>query len=79
MVGIFDLATNVTEGIRNTTMVFDEDELERVRYPRFIPPDGIIKVDVKKDVLRSLLRSLFLLFLLLHSPIRCTKLMDSFY
>jgi vacuolar protein sorting-associated protein 13A/C len=43
VVGIFDLATNVTEGIRNTTMVFDEDELDRVRYPRLIPIDGVIK------------------------------------
>ncbi|KAG9243121.1 hypothetical protein BJ878DRAFT_543588 [Calycina marina] len=41
--GVFDLASNVSEGIRNTTTVFDDAELERVRYPRFIEHDGIIR------------------------------------
>lgn len=45
VVGVFDFASNVTEGIRNTTTVFDQDELDRVRLPRFIGSDGILKVN----------------------------------
>ncbi|KAJ3072035.1 hypothetical protein HDU98_004400 [Podochytrium sp. JEL0797] len=40
-IGVFDLATNVAEGIRNTTTVFDK-ELEKIRLPRFISKDGIL-------------------------------------
>ncbi|KAH6603756.1 vacuolar sorting-associated 13 [Trichoderma cornu-damae] len=42
-VGILDMASNVSEGIRNTTTVFDGAELERTRYPRFVPNDGIVR------------------------------------
>ncbi|GAB1518861.1 Vacuolar protein sorting-associated protein 13 [Rhizoctonia solani] len=42
VIGVFDLAANVTEGIRNTTTVFDNNQSERVRKPRHIPPDGIL-------------------------------------
>ncbi|KAH7312762.1 hypothetical protein B0I35DRAFT_481183 [Stachybotrys elegans] len=42
-VGVLDLASNVSEGIRNTTTVFDGSELDRSRYPRFIPSDGIVR------------------------------------
>jgi vacuolar protein sorting-associated protein 13A/C len=42
VVGVFDLMSNVSEGIRNTTTVFDK-ELERQRLPRFIPKGGYIK------------------------------------
>jgi vacuolar protein sorting-associated protein 13A/C len=42
-VGVLDMASNVSEGIRNTTTVFDGSELERTRYPRFIPNDGIVR------------------------------------
>ncbi|KFA74354.1 hypothetical protein S40288_06674 [Stachybotrys chartarum IBT 40288] len=42
-VGVLDLASNVSEGIRNTTTVFDGSELDRTRYPRFIPMDGIVR------------------------------------
>lgn len=42
-VGILDMASNVSEGIRNTTTVFDGQELDRTRYPRFIPLDGIVR------------------------------------
>lgn len=42
-IGIFDLASNVSEGIRNTTTVFDGEGLDRVRLTRFIPQDGIIR------------------------------------
>lgn len=42
-VGVLDMASNVSEGIRNTTTVFDGTELDRTRYPRFIPQDGIVR------------------------------------
>lgn len=41
-VGVFDLASNVSEGIRNTTTVFDKPERDRVRLPRHVPSDGIL-------------------------------------
>ncbi|KAG6381178.1 vacuolar protein sorting-associated protein 13 [Boletus reticuloceps] len=41
-VGVFDLASNVSEGIRNTTTVFDKPERDRVRPPRHVPPDGVL-------------------------------------
>lgn len=42
-VGVLDMASNVSEGIRNTTTVFDGQELDRARFPRFIPNDGIVR------------------------------------
>ncbi|KAK9477512.1 hypothetical protein V1514DRAFT_282762 [Lipomyces japonicus] len=42
-IGIFDLASNVSEGIRNTTTVFDNDGIDRVRLPRFIGREMIVK------------------------------------
>lgn len=42
VVGVFDLASNVSEGIKNTTTVFETD-LDRQRLPRFISSDGILK------------------------------------
>ncbi|KAI0068196.1 hypothetical protein BV25DRAFT_1793389 [Artomyces pyxidatus] len=41
VVGFFDLASNLSEGVRNTTMVFDNPARDRVRVPRHIPADGI--------------------------------------
>merc|ERR1711964_316858 len=35
-IGVFDLASNVSESIRNTTTVFDGDGLDRVRFTRFM-------------------------------------------
>ncbi|BFZ60577.1 Vacuolar protein sorting-associated protein 13 [Saitoella coloradoensis] len=43
MIGVFDLASNVTEGIRNTTTVFDENAIDRVRVPRYIGRDGVVR------------------------------------
>ncbi|KAH8120322.1 vacuolar protein sorting-associated protein vps13 [Phellopilus nigrolimitatus] len=43
VVGVFDLAANVTEGIRNTTTVFDAPQRDRVRKPRHIPADGVLQ------------------------------------
>jgi vacuolar protein sorting-associated protein 13A/C len=42
-IGVLDLASNVSEGIRNTTTVFDGSELDRVRLARFIPADGVVR------------------------------------
>lgn len=42
-IGFFDLASNVSEGIRNTTTVFDTDGLEKVRLPRYVSYDGVIR------------------------------------
>lgn len=42
-IGFFDLASNVSEGIRNTTTVFDANGLEKVRLPRYISYDGVIR------------------------------------
>ncbi|KAF9015159.1 vacuolar protein sorting-associated protein 13 [Cyathus striatus] len=43
VVGVFDLASNVSEGIRNTTTVFDSPERDRIRLPRLIPADGTLR------------------------------------
>ncbi|OTB12018.1 hypothetical protein K445DRAFT_26054 [Daldinia sp. EC12] len=50
-VGVFDLASNVSEGIRNTTTVFDGSELDRVRLTRFIPADGIVRPYNQREAL----------------------------
>jgi vacuolar protein sorting-associated protein 13A/C len=42
-IGLFDLASNVSEGIRNTTTVFDTEGLDKVRLPRYIPHDGVVR------------------------------------
>ncbi|OSD03423.1 vacuolar protein sorting-associated protein 13 [Trametes coccinea BRFM310] len=42
VIGVLDLASNVTEGIRNTTTVFDNPARDRVRMPRLIPADGVL-------------------------------------
>ncbi|EJD47755.1 vacuolar protein sorting-associated protein vps13 [Auricularia subglabra TFB-10046 SS5] len=42
VVGVFDLASNVAEGIRNTTTVFDRPNRDRVRYARLVPADGVL-------------------------------------
>jgi vacuolar protein sorting-associated protein 13A/C len=40
---MFDFASNVTEGVRNTTTLFDRDPLDRLRRPRFIAKDGVVR------------------------------------
>ncbi|KAJ2378121.1 Vacuolar protein sorting-associated protein 13 [Coemansia sp. RSA 2607] len=50
VIGMFDLASNVTEGIRNTTTVFERD-LDRQRLPRHIGRDGIITVYSGREAL----------------------------
>ncbi|ORX96417.1 hypothetical protein K493DRAFT_329607 [Basidiobolus meristosporus CBS 931.73] len=43
VVGVFDMANNVTEGIRNTTILFDQNQSERIRLPRYVGRDGILR------------------------------------
>ncbi|KAJ2582997.1 Vacuolar protein sorting-associated protein 13 [Coemansia sp. RSA 1836] len=50
VIGMFDLASTVTEGIRNTTTVFERD-LDRQRLPRHIGRDGIITAYSGRDAL----------------------------
>ncbi|TCD71537.1 hypothetical protein EIP91_008918 [Steccherinum ochraceum] len=42
VIGVFDLASNVAEGVRNTTTVFDNPARDRVRLPRHVPADGVL-------------------------------------
>jgi len=49
--GVFDLASNVSEGIRNTTTVFDGEGLDRVRLTRFISADGIVRPYNQREAL----------------------------
>ncbi|KAL7343935.1 hypothetical protein BJY59DRAFT_711306 [Rhodotorula toruloides] len=50
-VGIFDFANNVTEGIRNTTTVFDQTGIDRVRLPRFTASDGVLRPYSEREAL----------------------------
>ncbi|KAK4052926.1 Vacuolar protein sorting-associated protein 13 [Microbotryomycetes sp. JL221] len=50
-VGFFDLANNITEGIRNTTTVFDQSSIDRVRLPRFTASDGILRPYSEREAL----------------------------
>lgn len=51
LIGVLDAASNVTEGIRNTTTVFDGSELDRVRLTRFVPSDGIVRPYDQREAL----------------------------
>ena len=51
VVGVFDLASNVTEGIRNTTTVFDTNDIDRIRLPRFVADDKILRVYQQREAL----------------------------
>lgn len=42
-IGIFDFASNMSEGIRNSTTMFESSELDRVRLPRYISYDRVIR------------------------------------
>ncbi|KAI9493351.1 hypothetical protein BDB00DRAFT_946102 [Zychaea mexicana] len=41
--GVFDMASNVGQGIRNSTTPTDTNDIVRIRFPRYIGPDGILK------------------------------------
>ncbi|KAL1915167.1 uncharacterized protein VTP21DRAFT_7648 [Calcarisporiella thermophila] len=51
VVGVLDLASNVSEGIRNTTTVFDANDIERVRLPRHIGRDRILRPYSQREAL----------------------------
>jgi vacuolar protein sorting-associated protein 13A/C len=42
-IGVFDLASSIAEGVKNTTTVFDQEGLDHVRLTRFIGVDGIVR------------------------------------
>ncbi|KAE8146951.1 hypothetical protein BDV25DRAFT_161484 [Aspergillus avenaceus] len=50
-IGAFDLASNLAEGVRNTTTVFDAEGLDRVRLTRFIATDGIVRPFSQREAL----------------------------
>ncbi|PVI04174.1 vacuolar protein sorting-associated protein 13 [Periconia macrospinosa] len=50
-IGAFDLASNMAEGVRNTTTVFDQEGLDRVRLPRYIGTDGIVRPYSQREAL----------------------------
>ena len=50
-IGAFDLASSVAEGVRNTTTVFDQEGLDRVRLTRFIGIDGIVRPYSQREAL----------------------------
>ncbi|CAK9783702.1 putative late endosome to vacuole transport-related protein [Cutaneotrichosporon oleaginosum] len=43
VVGVMDFISASTEGIRNTTTVFDTNAIDRVRLPRFIANDAVLR------------------------------------
>ncbi|KAF5375265.1 hypothetical protein D9758_000284 [Tetrapyrgos nigripes] len=51
VVGVFDLASNVSEGIRNTTTVFDNPERDRSRLPRLVPHDNVLRPYVAREAM----------------------------
>ncbi|KAL2866549.1 membrane morphogenesis protein VPS13 [Aspergillus lucknowensis] len=53
-IGAFDLASNLAEGVRNTTTVFDAEGLDRVRLTRFIGMDGIVRPYSQREALGQL-------------------------
>ncbi|KAF5097110.1 hypothetical protein D0Z00_002508 [Geotrichum galactomycetum] len=42
-IGLLDMASSVSEGVRNTTTLLDAHSISRIRPPRFIARDGIIR------------------------------------
>ena len=50
-IGAFDLASSMAEGVRNTTTVFDQEGLDRVRLTRFIGIDGVVRPYSQREAL----------------------------
>jgi len=50
-IGAFDLASNMAEGVKNTTTVFDQEGLDRVRLTRFIGLDGVVRPYSQREAL----------------------------
>ncbi|KAI9189680.1 Vacuolar protein sorting-associated protein 13 [Blastocladiella emersonii ATCC 22665] len=52
VVGLFDMASNISEGVKNTTTVLDDSaEIDRVRLPRFIGEDGVLRPFSEREAL----------------------------
>ncbi|KAG5639247.1 hypothetical protein H0H81_005321 [Sphagnurus paluster] len=51
VIGVFDLASNVSEGIRNTTTVFDNPARERIRLPRHVASDRVLRPFSSREAL----------------------------
>ncbi|KAG2186184.1 hypothetical protein INT43_002622, partial [Umbelopsis isabellina] len=51
VVGMFDLANNVSQGVRNTTTIFDVNDIDRFRLPRYIASDGILRPYSQREAL----------------------------
>ena len=49
--GLFDMASSITEGLRNTTQVFDQNTIDRVRLPRFIASDQLVRPYSEREAL----------------------------
>ena len=49
--GFFDMASSITEGLRNTTLVFEQNHIDRVRLPRYIASDHIIRPFSEREAL----------------------------
>lgn len=50
-IGALDAVSNLAEGVRNTTTVFDQEGLDRVRLTRFIGQDGIVRPYSQREAL----------------------------
>lgn len=50
-IGAFDLASNMAEGVKNTTTVFDQEGLDRVRLTRFIGINGVVRPYSQREAL----------------------------
>jgi len=58
-VGVLDFLSNTATGIRNTTTLFEGGAIERVRQPRFIASDGVLRPYSEREALgQSWLHSL---------------------
>ena len=49
--GAFDMASSITEGLRNTTLVFEQNSIDRVRLPRFIASDHVVRPFSEREAL----------------------------
>ncbi|KAI9272903.1 hypothetical protein BDA99DRAFT_569176 [Phascolomyces articulosus] len=54
LVGFFDMASNVTAGVRETTMIFDPNDITRERLPRYVGIDGILRPYTQREALGQL-------------------------
>lgn len=57
-IGLLDFASNLSEGIRNTTTVFDSHSVDRIRLPRVIFEDGVLRpYNIRDSVGQMILRT----------------------